>query len=587
MIKNLSILLHNKNKQEDKYQVEAEIEILTGVRKVNVDFKTKKCEVEFNEADISEKDILEKINKLGFDYKLQEGQESAKLLKHTYFVEGMHCASCEIATEKSLIKRDEVKSVDASVGKGQVEINYSGDYPKIEELNKLFKGDGYIFSDKPKKKHDEKLMTTTGGELIINKQKFHDVLIIIAVSMVLVIGFSFINKSGVSALISVSSTSALPMFLVFGLLAGLSSCAALVGGIILSMSKQWSSLYAKNDSSFKKLQPHIIFNSGRLISYALFGGVLGAIGSFFKLSLTANTILIALVSIMMLFLALQMLGVKYFQKFQISAPKFITRYAVNEDNFKGRYMPFAMGALTFFLPCGFTITAQTLALASGSMIQGMLIMLFFALGTLPILLFIGLSSVKFSRKPHLANRFLKVAGVLVLFFALFNINAQLNVLGWTSLSDITVKKSKAIEFNDDGLPEIVKGVQILKMDAKSTGYTPNRLKVRAGIPVRWEITDKGTSGCTNAVMSRGLFEGQIALTPGKTSVKEFTPEQPGIYKFSCWMGMVSGTIEVVDGEGRSANNDTPSALAASETEVIPSGATGCGCGGSGSGSCGQ
>ncbi len=103
------------------------------------------------------------------------------------------------------------------------------------------------------------------------------------------------------------------------------------------------------------------------------------------------------VSVMMLFLALQMLGVKQFQRFQITTPKFITRYAVNEKNFSGRYMPFIMGGLTFFLPCGFTITAQGLALASGSVLQGGLIMLFFAIGTLPMLLMIGLSSVKFLR----------------------------------------------------------------------------------------------------------------------------------------------------------------------------------------------
>ena len=84
------------------------------------------------------------------------------------------------------------------------------------------------------------------------------------------------------------------------------------------------------------------------------------------------------------------------------------------------------------------------------------------------------------------------------------------------------------------------------MDASSRGYSPNYFKVRVGIPVRWEITDKGTSGCTNAIISKSLFEGEILLTPGQTSIKEFTPEKPGKYKFSCWMGMVSGTIEVVD-----------------------------------------
>ena len=89
-----------------------------------------------------------------------------------------------------------------------------------------------------------------------------------------------------------------------------------------------------------------------------------------------------------------------------------------------------MGAATFFLPCGFTITAQTIALISGSAVQGALIMGFFALGTAPMLLLIGLSSVKFFSKPHLSMVFSRVAGFLVLFFALYNIYSQINVLGW-------------------------------------------------------------------------------------------------------------------------------------------------------------
>src|SRR3989344_4142681 len=131
----------------------------------------------------------------------------------------------------------------------------------------------------------------------------------------------------------------------------------------------------------------------------------------------------------MIGLGLQMLGVKAFRKFQFSMPKFITRRIADENNFKGKQMPFAMGALTFFLPCGFTITAQTIALLSGNWIQGGLIMGVFALGTAPMLLFIGLSSVKFSSRPHWSKTFSKVAGFLVLFFALFNISNQMNVLG--------------------------------------------------------------------------------------------------------------------------------------------------------------
>ena len=209
-------------------------------------------------------------------------------------------------------------------------------------------------------------------------------------------------------------------------------------------------------------------------------------------------------------------------------------------------------------------------------------MILFALGTLPMLLFIGLSSVKFSQKPHLSERFLKVAGILILFFALYNINFQLNVLGITSISDLGINSRQ----NEEGLPPIVNGKQILKMDASSRGYSPSYLKVKVGIPVRWEIKDIGTSGCTNAVISKSLFEGEIPLTPGQTSIKEFTPEKPGKYKFSCWMGMVSGIIEVVDKGGavsqNNISNDNGNSFAPSGAESSGGSCSingRCGCGG--------
>ena len=249
----------------------------------------------------------------------------------------------------------------------------------------------------------------------------------------------------------------------------------------------------------------------------------------------------------MVSMGLQMLGVAWFQKFQIAAPKFILRNIADESKFKGKYLPFVMGALTFFLPCGFTLTAQGVALISGNPVQGALIMLFFALGTLPTLLLIGFSSVKMSKEPHLSYRFAKIAGILVLFFALFNINSQLNVLGLKSLSDIgrTIGTSDVQADNSDNT-NVIDGVQVIKMDASSQGYSPSYFKVKVGVPVRWEITDTGTSGCTNAVIARDLFDGEIQLTPGQTSIKEFTPQSPGTYKFSCWMGMVSGVMEVTN-----------------------------------------
>ncbi|MFH1412476.1 MAG: sulfite exporter TauE/SafE family protein [bacterium] len=559
MIKKLKLIIGHLQSDNDQNKLETAVNILAGIKSAKVDLRTNSFEVEYEDSLINQAKIADKVEELGYSVKKQEA-EREKINEQTYFVKGMHCASCEVVIERELTKLPNVKSVDASNHKGSVLIEYTNQALSVDKLNQMFKADNYSFSDMLIQE------TKTGGRL-------YNMIFTAGIAIAFILVFVLLKGSGLSALINVNDSSALPMFLLFGLMAGFSSCAALVGGIILSMSKQWGELYSSKNSMIEQSQPHFLFNAGRLASYAVLGAVLGGVGSALQLSLSFSTFLIFAVSLLMIFLALQMMGVKALQRFQISMPKFATRYVADQANFKGKHMPFIMGAATFLLPCGFTITAQSLALTSGSAIQGGLIMLFFAIGTLPGLLAIGLSSVKFIKKPHLANKFLRIAGIIVLFFAIFNINSQLNVMGWKSLDDINFNANNIVSA-EDGFPEIVNGVQILKMDALSYGYEPNRLKVRAGIPVRWEINDKGTSGCTNAVMSKGLFDGEIKLTPGQVSIKEFTPEKPGRYKFSCWMGMISGTIDVVE-----ISDDGSAVSLPGNVKEVDSGAKGCGCGG--------
>lgn len=449
-----------------------------------------------------------------------------------YFVKGMHCASCEVLIEKKLLEMPGAKSIDASLGKNSVIIEYEGEPPSIRDLNRAFHKEKYVFADQP-------FEGNNGAFPKIFKDSFGS----FAAAVVVMVAFLVLQKTGVFGLLNVTSASSLPAFFVFGLLAGLSSCAALVGGIVLSMSKQWGAAYSHNDSTYRRLQPHLMFNGGRIISYVALGGMLGLLGQKLQISFSTASFLVIVASILMLVIGLQMLGVKFLRRFQFAAPKFITRFVADEKKFHGKYMPFAMGALTFFLPCGFTVTAQSMSLLSGSAVQGALIMGFFSLGTAPMLLLIGASSVKFFSKQHWTERFSKFAAFLIIFFALFNLNSQMNALGYLNLGGIFSFGQSDVSGD---LPPIVNGKQIVKMDASSSGYSPSYLKIRAGIPVRWEVTDKGISGCTNAIVARNLFGGQIALSPGETTVREFTPMRPGKYKFSCWMGMVSGTIEVVE-----------------------------------------
>jgi plastocyanin domain-containing protein len=94
---------------------------------------------------------------------------------------------------------------------------------------------------------------------------------------------------------------------------------------------------------------------------------------------------------------------------------------------------------------------------------------------------------------------------------------------------------------------IVDGKQIVKMTASYSGYSPNRITIKAGLPVVWQITTSGNAGCASALVAPQLFSDMVSLNPDSTTTKEFTaPSTPGIYRFSCSMGMYTGTFEVIN-----------------------------------------
>ncbi len=185
--------------------------------------------------------------------------KKGKVHEKSFYVKGMHCASCEILIEKKLIELPDVKSVEASNQKGRVIIEVKGPGPSIGQLNKLFSEAGYTFSHEPFKGSDDDVVDRYAGMKVLTG-------FVVAIGL-----FLLLDRMGFAKFVSVNSKSSLPTFLLLGVVAGLSSCAALVGGLVLSMSKQWSELYSSGDALSKKLQPHLLFNAGRLAGYAGFG----------------------------------------------------------------------------------------------------------------------------------------------------------------------------------------------------------------------------------------------------------------------------------------------------------------------------
>ncbi|HSX39049.1 MAG TPA: sulfite exporter TauE/SafE family protein [Candidatus Saccharimonadales bacterium] len=441
--------------------------------------------------------------------------------KHTYFVEGMHCASCELLIEKKLLKNQGITKVKAFISQNRVEVAYTDELPSIDKLNEQFSEHGYIFSP-------------TVIKTQINKKR--EFLQAFGIFSFIFIAFILIQKLNIGANISANASSSIGAFFMLGLVAGISSCAALVGGLLLSMTKKWNEIYIGDSAAVRSI-PFLLFNIGRLISFAVLGGILGVIGGTLKISTNFSAFLSLAVAAVMVLIGLQMLGIKWASRFQIRIPKRFSGQITDENNFSGKFMPLVLGGLTFFIPCGFTLIAQGVALTSGSFIKGAIFMLFFALGTLPMLAAISFSSIKLNSKPAFTAKFNYAVGLLIIFFGVFSFNSQLNALGFKSLSDIKLpQKQKAVE----AVP-----TRTIELTATGYQYLPRFFTVKQGLLTKLQILNVDAGGCANAAVGRGLFSGVLELHRGLNEIA-FIPREKGDFKITCTMGMVPPvTVRVI------------------------------------------
>lgn len=338
--------------------------------------------------------------------------ETKKLQTHTFHVSGMHCKACVLLTESELKEVDYVSHAISNLTTRTVEVHGDfGDRTPEEialELSRVLEKHGYALSI---------------GQLHHNKN-WSDFTIAVPIALAFAIAFVLLQKLGIVNLVNTSTVSYGTAF-VLGIIASLSTCMAVVGGLVLSMS----ATFAREGD---RVRPQILFHAGRILAFFILGGVIGAIGSAFTLGTTGTFILGVLVGIVMLILGINLLdvfpGVK---RFQPAMPKFLAKRALGVSKLNHTLTPLIVGVATFFLPCGFTQAMQLYSLTTGSFLTGGLTMLFFALGTLPVLALIGFSSFSIKNNKN-AGIFFKSAGLIVILFALFNIINSLVIIGLIS-----------------------------------------------------------------------------------------------------------------------------------------------------------
>ncbi len=446
---------------------------------------------------------------------------------HTYNVTGMHCAACENIIESELLKVKGVSRVVASMARNTVTLDVDEVIPDASQLNRLFADTGYLFSE-----HDP------SGSKIPVTGMLKPLLTALAVITLL----AFLFSTGFSNPVAITPNSTYGAFFLFGLLAGVSSCAALTGGLVLSLASQWNTPQEQHAAFKKSITPHLLFNAGRIAAYAALGALLGLAGQTMRISsFVTNTALVA-VSALMLVIAFQMLEFRWFNRFRTALPKKFTAVFFGEKSLSGSIHPLFAGGLTVLLPCGFTLVAEGAAMLSGSMLKGAGIMLLFAAGTIPALLAIGVAGTSFSRNRNGYRFFLKTAGLLIIFTVAYNLNLQFGIGRHIQGHREAVISAPGKPLAETGAAP-ARTFSVTYSDEKD--ISPQAFAVKRGEKVRIEVNPLDTAfGCMSTIMIPGLWERAEPIVRGKRIVMEFTPQRPGIYPITCAMGVPRGVINV-------------------------------------------
>ncbi len=443
-----------------------------------------------------------------------------KVKKATLIIKGMHCPSCEVLMEDKFKEEENIKEVRADFRTQKVEVQYVGKIHK-DVLNEKIKPFGYEIAD------DRSQETGDRSESLV--KRFTDVGVI---AIILFILYAIAQEAKLIPDINLAGNLNYLSVFILGLVASTSTCMATSGALFLATIGKTNSKF-----QFSNFHSAFSFNLGRVLSYGIFGFLAGLVGSILITNLKIGSSLTLFVSLFMVLLGLDMAKIISLGSV---LPTGLTKNIFERLEHKLLKYPkktaFLLGAITYLLPCGFTQTVQVYALGLANPVQSALIMITFALGTVPALLVIGgLGSFTQSRYyPY----FMKVVGVLVFvigisyftnFLSLYGINVNFNVFS----ANYQLQTTNSISQN---------GFQTVRMNVNSYGYSPNVFTLKKGIPVRWVINGENVFGCQGFLVAPKLGI-QKTLAYGE-NVIEFTPVEEGTINFSCAMGMYRGKFKV-------------------------------------------
>ncbi|BAZ43292.1 ferric reductase domain-containing protein [Chondrocystis sp. NIES-4102] len=238
----------------------------------------------------------------------------------------------------------------------------------------------------------------------------------------------------------------LDLLLIFtlGFLGSFGHCVGMCGPLTVAFALSQADNANKVISGW---QFQTLLNLGRIVSYALVGAALGGLGSAFVASGQLagigsyfRQLMAFLTGILLIWFGLSQIKPNWLPRLPLLHPlqgDIHNRLSLGMNKLATQqqwWTPALLGSIWGLIPCGFLYVAQLKAVETGSLLSGAITMFCFGLGTMPIMLGVGISATKVSADRR--SQLFRLGGWVTLmigFLTLLRTDAMVDYTGHTSL----------------------------------------------------------------------------------------------------------------------------------------------------------
>lgn len=426
-------------------------------------------------------------------------------MKNIYVkIEGIHCGHCVSKITKELLNNKKIR--DVFIKNNIASITYKGKLDKKEIID-IIKGIDY-FTKEDYISYDLKDIDDS-----FKLREFIIILgcvVLFGVFIRVMFGFNIFNM-----IPTIDSSITYGMLVITGFFTSI-HCISMCGAI---------NLVASFNNSGNNIKRGILYNSGRVLSYTIIGGIVGLIGSVLSINDVVMGTIIFLAALIMFLMSLRMLGVINYR-----FPKIIKFKVKKKPN-----SAFLLGILNGFMPCGPLQAMQVYALSTGSFMMGALSMFLFGIGTVPLMLIALVVFNLFSgRRKMLVN---KVAATLIFILSLVMLNRGLLILN--------IDVFKVNNSNDEYLAAAIDDdYQVVEFEIGYDSYYDIIVQKDVLVKMIVHVDSKYLTGC-NEELVMPEFGIRQKLEVGD-NVIEFIPTETGTFTYNCWMNMIKNYVKVID-----------------------------------------